>query len=138
AGLRRVPVLSGRMAPVRGDRADEHAVAGPKDLDRLAHLVHDSHGLVAEGQVLPRADPAAHGVGVRGADKRGGGLDDGIVRARTRYWLVHEADLTDLFHDKGFHRAFPRYPDRCDGALRLLERMPRPPEAERADRVNKA
>ncbi len=62
AGLRRVPVLGGRIAPVRRYRADQHPVAGANDLHRAADLGDDTDSLVAEREVGPRADTTPDGV----------------------------------------------------------------------------
>ena len=61
----------------------------------------------------PRPDRAVDGLRIRGADERPGRAHDGIVRTLARHRLVHEPDLADFLHDKGFHRgSFPSGPAR--------------------------
>jgi hypothetical protein len=86
------------------DGIDGHPVAFLETADGAAEPVDDAHRFVAERDVFPFADCAGDGVGVGGADEGGGGADDGVVRTGLRDGLLHDADLADPLHDKGFHR----------------------------------
>jgi hypothetical protein len=67
----------------------------------LAQLVDHADGLVPKRQAVAVADGTRHGVGVGGADERGGRADDGV--ARTWDGLIHHAYLADAVHHETMH-----------------------------------
>ena len=115
AGLRRVAVLGGRVAPIGSDGTDQEAVARIEIGDLAAHLVHHAEGLMADGHVLARADTTADSVGVRGANQLSGGLNVGPGRGMG---LSMKPTCPISFITNAFMTSSPRWPDRSGWSLR--------------------
>src|SRR3989441_359838 len=98
-----VTSLRSRIAPIRSDCANQDAITWLEELDVAANFMDGAHRFVSQGQVLARADGTAYRMGVRGTNEGFGRFDDRIVWTRLGNGFLHEAHLTDSFHDKSFH-----------------------------------
>src|SRR6266446_9329126 len=94
------------IAPIGRDGADHDAVAGTEAFHFRADFMNDADGLVAEREVFTWPDRAMDGMRVGGAYEGAGGLDDRVVGAGFRSWLVREADLVQRLHHECFHQRF--------------------------------
>src|ERR1700722_1787925 len=95
--------LGERVAPIRGDGADNHTLAGLEAVDLGADFVDDANGFVPESEVFTGADSAVNGVRVGGVDEGHRGLDDSVVGAGPGNGLVGETDVVETFHYKCLH-----------------------------------
>ncbi len=98
-----VTSLRSRIAPIRSDCANQDAITWLEELDVAANFMDGAHRFVSQGQVLSRADGTAYCMGVRGTNEGFGRFDDRIVWTWMGNGFLHEAHLTDSFHDKRFH-----------------------------------
>ena len=108
----------------RRDGADRNTLA---DLEQttggreFAQFVDHADGLVPERQALAVADRTRHGVGVGGADERGGRADDGVARSRAWDGLIHHADLADAVHHETLHHLGHNRSLRWDAGVRRCQ-----------------
>src|SRR6202008_2342650 len=103
ARLGGVTSLRSRIAPIRGDCANHDAIPRLEELDVAADFVDNAYRFVSQGQILPRANGTAYGMGVRGTNEGRSRFDDRVVWTRLGNGFLHETYLTDRFHNKSFH-----------------------------------
>jgi hypothetical protein len=103
--LRRVALAAVPAGPARDGAVDQDAVAGAEPAHRVADLLDDADGLVAEDRAcLHRRHRAAHEVEVGAADRAAGDADDGVVRVLDGRLLdLVETDVPDAVPDDCLH-----------------------------------